>query len=1032
MNNLAFRRIWLETAILNSMFYLIPQAIDNFRLFIRSALYLMLWSRTFLLLLISMFAASCSDTPDRIKHALNSFQLEEGLRIDLVAAEPLVIDPVALAFDEDERMYVVENRGYPDPAEGGASTTLGQIALLEDSDEDGAYEHRTTFADGFTYPNGILPWRGGVFVTCAPDIYFLKDTTGDGIADIRKVILTGFYDTKTSQIRVSSPTLGLDGWVYLAGGLNGGSVSSPVYPNRPAVIFNSGDGRFHPDTFEFEVTGGKSQFGLTFDSYGRRFGSSNRHPVQQIVLEPRYLSRNRHLTFTETIENVSKVQAEARVFPISQVAITSDFMPRLIGRSHTGTFTSACGLLVFNGNGLTPAHQGNVFICEPAQNLVQRQVLFADGVTFHSELAYEGREFLASTDSWFNPVFLQHGPAGALYLADMHRKVIDHPSYVPEEVRDQMDFESGKNDGRIYRIAYDDFRPDITKLSTTASTGQLVETLASPHVWKRITAHRLLLESSDPASIPMLKNLVGESALGESRLRALWLLSSLKGLTPEIIKKGLSDREPGVREQTILMSQKLFESYPELLPDLTSLAVDSDARVRFNCALALGWLDGPLIIPALAKIAARDGANRWTRAAVLSGIESRLPEFLKAFREQEDIDPEAFTAMMKDMGKLFGAGASLSDCRKLLQEIIQTDADGWSVSAALGLAEGIKRRKDFKTGPGGVLLTLTGNSTKSLQALENFTGSVKTVALNDLAPIELREEAANLLGYTNFESAYPVLEKLLDSKHPPRLQLATVASLANQNQLKGAELLTQKSTWNNFTPQIRSAVAGTLVTKPELVKALLDAIGQGIIAATEISSVDRQRLMKSKDEQVSHQARVLFKDLEEGGRMQVYQDYSKYLNNPADIDLGRETFQKTCATCHTYQGTGGKIGPDLTGVKNQPANALLLHTLVPNYEVYPEYQTISITTANGQTLSGRLLAETENSVTLQTAFGQDQSILRTNIISIINTGSSLMPDGLEQSMSREELIGLIAFLKSGTDLEKPGTNKATDPENLNN
>src|SRR5687768_5104070 len=360
-------------------------------------------SAVVLLFTVAFCAVTCTGTNEsaRVGQALENFRLEEGLRIELVAAEPLVIDPVAFAFDENLFLYVIEDRGYPDPAEGGAPTKLGRVARLEDTNSDGRYDRRTEFADGLTYPNGILPWRNGVFVTCAPDILYFKDTDGDGIADEKRVVLTGFHDTKTAQIRMSHPTLGPDGWIYVTGGLNGGDITSPEHPDRPAVSYSSADGRFNPETFEFQVTGGRSQFGLTFDAYGRRFGCSNRHPVQHIVAEPWQLQRNKNLLFTETVENVSKVDAEARVFPISNATTSADFIPSLIGRSHAGTFTSASGVLIYNGTGLTPDHQGNAFICESAQNLVQRQVVRPHGVSFRSELPYEGKEFLASTDEWF-------------------------------------------------------------------------------------------------------------------------------------------------------------------------------------------------------------------------------------------------------------------------------------------------------------------------------------------------------------------------------------------------------------------------------------------------------------------------------------------------------------------------------------------------------------------------------------------------------------------------------------------------------
>ena len=969
---------------------------------------------------VALLMVSCTQEPDRLQEAMDRFQLEPGLRIELVAAEPLVIDPVALAFDEDQRMYVVEDRGYPDPVEGGGTaTTEGRVVRLEDTDGDGRYDRRTEFATGFTYPNGVLPWRGGVFVTCAPDIFYLKDTDDDGIADVRKVVLTGFKDTKTSQLRMSYPTLGLDGWVYVTGGLNGGEITSPEHPDRPAVSYTSADGRFHPETLEFEITGGKSQFGLTFDTYGRRFGCSNRHPMQHVVLEPWYLSRNPHLSFTETIKNVSKAEAEATVFPISDATTTADFIPNLIGRSHAGTFTSACGLLVFKGTGLTPEHQGNAFICEPAQNLVQRQVMHSDGVSFRSEVPYEGREFLASTDTWFNPVFLRSGPEGALYLADMHRKVIDHPAYVPEEKRKEMDFESGKDKGRIYRIVREGFRDlsdDASALSTTNSTTQLVQALESPQEWERATAHRLLLERRDSTLVPQLRQLAGAASLPGSRTRALWLLRSLGGLDAATVKVALADPEAGVREQAVLLAQELGEESEEIVQMLVATATDENARVRFTAALALGALEGPQVTPALATIAAQDGDDRWVRAAVLSGVGSRLPEFLADFRAQRAADPEAFAAVMQDLGQLFGNGASLADCRELLRDVIASDGDyRWRIATALGLAEGISLRRERETAQKGPLYTLLSPqaSAAGQKMLDQFIAGVAARANDEETKISQRILAARLLGYTNFEQSGAVLQELLDARNPPELQLGAVAALAQQDNAKAGTLLTEESTWTSYTPRVRSAVIAALVSKPTLIGVLFDAIEQGVVTASDISSVDRRRLMENDDEKISTQAEVLFKELEGGERMQVYEDYRQTLTSSADAASGKSVFQQSCSACHSYAGEGGQVGPDLTGVKNQPTDALLLHTLVPNYEVYPTYQAISVETSDGRSLSGRLIAETENSLTLRTAFGTDESILRTNIISLTNTGRSLMPDGLEQRMTQDELAQLIAYLKSG-------------------
>lgn len=979
-------------------------------------------NRSAIVFLLAAFSAvTCTSTNEsaRVQQALDSFQLEEGLRIELVAAEPLVIDPVAFAFDENLFLYVIEDRGYPDPAEGGAPTRLGRVARLEDTDGDGRYDRRTEFAAGLTYPNGVLPWRGGIFVTCAPDVFYFKDTDGDGVADEKRVVLTGFHDTKTAQIRMSHPTLGLDAWIYVTGGLNGGDITSPEHPDRPSVSYSSADGRFNAETFEFQVTGGRSQFGLTFDSFGRRFGCSNRHPVQHVVVEPWQLQRNKNLLFTETIQNVSKVDAEARVFPISNASTSADFIPTLIGRSHAGTFTSASGVLLFNGTGLSPDHQGNAFICESAQNLVQRQVVHPEGVSFRSELVYEGKDFLASTDEWFRPVFAGHGPEGALYIADMHRKVIDHPSYVPEEARGGLDFESGKNDGRIYRIMHEEFNPksaDVIVGKFSGTLSRIVEALESKEEWERATAHRLLLERRDSASAPMVRRIAVESGLAESRTRALWLLKSLNALDAETLQHALSDKDAVVREQAVLLSEDLCKTSPDILRAVASLATDQAPRVRFNSALVLGSLEGPEVVPALAQVAARDGSDRWARAMVLSGIGSRMPEFLASFRQLSKENRRAFEAVMKDLGQMFGNAGGIVDCRGLLRDVISAEDNyGWRISTALGLAEGVRGRDDIAPSAKGVLFALQGRQASAAEQgkLRTFLNEVALLAADDETENSLRMLATELLGYVDFERSHRVLHGLLDAKHPPELQIKAITALARQGKAEGGALLAEKSTWSAYTPRVRSAAISALVSKPVFIHVMLEAIEQGTIMPSDIPPADRQRLMKNKDTAISEQAEILFKEFSSAGRMQVYENYRKVINSQADAAAGKEVFMRTCATCHTYAGTGGNVGPDLTGVKNQPADALLLHTLVPNYEVYPAYQEVSVQLADGQSLSGRLISETENSLTIRTAFGTDESILRSRIKSLTNTGRSLMPDGLEQTMSEDELAQLIAYLKAG-------------------
>ena len=219
--------------------------------------------------------------------------------------------------------------------------------------------------------------------------------------------------------------------------------------------------------------------------------------------------------------------------------------------------------------------------------------------------------------------------------------------------------------------------------------------------------------------------------------------------------------------------------------------------------------------------------------------------------------------------------------------------------------------------------------------------------------------------------------------------------------------------WPNYSPKIRSSVLSALIAKTVNIPTLYNAIETGTILPSDVSSSDRQRLINHNDEDISAQAKLIFEDIESGDRMQIYESYRSILTELGDAQAGRKVFDRTCSVCHTYAGGGGNVGPDLTGVKNQPVDALLMHTIVPNYEVYPNYMAVTLEIHSGESLSGWIETESDHSITLRAASGEQRTILRSNIQTLTTSGRSLMPDGLEQTMTKTEMKDLITYLKSG-------------------
>jgi putative heme-binding domain-containing protein len=790
------------------------------------------------------------------------------------------------------------------------------------------------------------------------------------------------------------------------------------------VEFKKSDSRFRPDTLQFETVAGAGQFGMSFDEFGRRFVCSNRNPLQHIVLESRYLRRNPYLAFSETVQDVAPAGPAAKVWPISPDTTTASFMPELMGSPHAGTFTSACGCLIYRGEMLGSDFLGNAFVCEPAQNLIQRQVLSPAGASFKAQPAHPGADFLTSPDTWFRPVFAAEGPEDALYVCDMYRKVIDHPQYLPEAVRAVSDFDAGKDKGRIYRIVSDkipakDLAAARSRQLSGLTASQLCIALSSSNGWRRATAFRLLLESKDESTVPTLGGMVGNSQLlAQTRVAALSLLNALGQLDLKTLELALDDSQPGVRENACSLAEARLNIAEELLERVSKLGYDPEPRVRFQCALVLGEATSPAKMNVLAGIALRDGADPWTRAAVLSSVGNQAEDFLTVLMATRSESAKAMAAVMTDLSHIFGLGQPPEKCLRLLNQItgtVQSTGLTWQAAAVEGLAEGLRSRGLAHEGLSPIQSLVSMDSDEARLGHTRFEDLLEHAIIQARSPAtspSQRLAAIALLGEAGRAETTSLLLKLIAPAESTEVQTAAVRACGRLQDPDLVKALVVSERWRAYLPQVREAVLSILMSRPRNFPVLLDAVEQGDIPAWSIDPARRRQLTQYNDPAIKNRALALFKDQESGDRHKIYESYKSVLDLPGNSKNGHEMFKKICAQCHTYGGEGVAVGPDLTGVQNQPAEALLLHILIPSYEIVPGFTSYNVETRDGQMLTGLIVSETATTITLKRSLGATDSVLRSNIATISSSGLSLMPDELEKTMTRQELADLIAFLKS--------------------
>ncbi|QDU52721.1 PVC-type heme-binding CxxCH protein [Gimesia panareensis] len=954
---------------------------------------------------------------ERATDALSSFQVKPGFRVELVASEPLLRDPVALAFDENGRLFVVEYPEYNQQFAKDKQPVKGSIRMLEDTDGDGQYDKSTVYVSDLAAPSAVACYDGGLFVAAAPDLLFCKDTNGDGKADTREVVFTGLrrLENRTDP-SLNTLLWGLDNRFHACTSYSGAEVRAVKHPDeRPRSIGNRGF-LFDPRTLRFDLTSGGGQHGLAIDDWGQEFLCNNSSPVKMLMYDDRYLARNPYLKAPAPAVEITEGGKHTQLFRISPEEYWRQERTRLRnegkfrgsneGGKSSGFFTAATGVTIYRGDAWPAEYRGSVFVGEPANNLVFRGKLEPKGVGLVAKRADAGREFLASTDTSFRPVQFANGPDGNLYVIDMNRDLIEGAMFLPPELLKKVNVTGGDRRGRIYRIVRDDFQqPKLPRLGE-ATTAELVKLLAHRNGWHRDTAARLLYERQDRSAVPALKRLAAEAEYPVTRMTALHVLDGLDALDEASLLRALKDNEPQVRVHALRLAEARVKTSTALRDRLLAMGDDPSLRVRYQLAFSLGELvSSPERNQVFAELTVRDGSDQWMELALLSSLAKGAGSVFEALARQKDYRQwKQGARFLIALARQTGAAGQQQETEAVLKSLLAwSDTERQQQEAALLAllaAQPEKTRRAFLTSHQQTLKPILGRILEESRA----------EALNTKLPLKQRLTAIERLGFAPFREVQEVFSELLEPQQVNPVQVSAMLTLSDFQDEQIAKLLISR--WAKMTPALRTKAAEVLLSRAAWSGALIDAIEAGTIGRGDLSPARVELLKQHPDKTLASRVSKLYADRALARRDEVVQQYQESLKRNGAVPQGKAVFKKVCSACHRLEGVGTAVGADLKAIRDRGKAGVLLHILDPNREVKPQYMSYTLVLESGQVLSGMIANESVNSITVRKPDGTETTVLRINIEEIRSSGLSFMPEGLEKQIDKAAMADLLSYLMS--------------------
>ncbi len=973
---------------------------------------------------------SC-ERADELIFAKDDFEIHPDFNFELVAGEPQVLDPVAMEIDEKGNFYVVEMPGYPLDVTGS-----GRIKMLKDQDSDGFFESSVLFAEGLVLPNGIMRWKKGVIVTDAPDVLYLEDTDGDDRADVREVLLTGF-SRSNPQHNMNTPKYGLDNWIYL--GHEGAFITKTFekefgdmgteifFPNltqseRLPKNANNRSVRFKVDG-HLEMLSARTQFGYTFDDFGARFTTNNHRHLYHEVIASKYLANKQIDILESPLQYLPSTGPGDGIYPITE-------NPEHQLLTDVGVMTSACAITMYQGGQFPGVFNRVCFTAEPVHNLVHADVISDRGATYSSRPLRAQNEFFRSKDSWFRPVNFYIGPLGSLYVIDYHRQFIEHPEWMAKEVVESGQLYQGNDKGRIYRISSANFQKKLSDIRWgDMTTTEWIQSLASPNIWWRRNAQRLLLDMPGHEIEPSLVSFAGSTSSPIGLVHAMWTLQGLDGCPDDLLEKALHHQVAGVRLTGLRIISEQDTLHQTWVSRVALLADDPDAKVRFEVLSLLSSSPSKKSFDAQQKILSRDLSDPWVQMMVLISLgERRVAVIDDVLQAKEN---PATLSFIKTASQTVAKSSDKTDIKHILGLVKHLRSSRPEYAAALlsGLTAGLDKPRldlDYEPYRTDLYRTFSRSTDPDIRSKAlDLLGMLGLPKNQDLALVEearkaltqpggdpdFKLDALSFLALHGSEDYHDIFASYLSPRVPLILQKRAIQALgaSSWENFKFSDFV--RSHWHAWTGGLRQEALDLLISSEAGTRFVLDALENGIIAKSAIRWSHEFRLLNHRQGDIRSRARsLLVPDPED--ELQLIAAHREVLNSPGDRHRGKDVFSVHCSRCHQInEADGVHFGPDLGAIRNRTKASLLQDILLPNHAIADGYATASISMTDGTQHLGIIADESNQFIQLRDATGQLSRIDRQGIETIKTLKQSAMPTGLHDVITKSQLADLLAYLK---------------------